>query len=103
MKIFIKNDDGRVYEAFQTDKNTFTFSTENTTFELSLSKSKNEFEFNSLTDKQKKRMTKAIFTNEEVVDQLREARKNRDKEFSYYSGDETEFTKLVDEVNNDKY
>ncbi|MBU9721644.1 MULTISPECIES: hypothetical protein [Bacillaceae] len=100
MKIFIINDDGRVSEAFQTDKNTFTFSTEDTTFQLSLSEIKKGFEYKSLTDKQKKRMTEAIFSNEEVIDQLREARKNRDKEFSYYSGDETEFNKLVDEVNN---
>ncbi|MDG5789619.1 hypothetical protein QA612_19360 [Evansella sp. AB-P1] len=57
MKIYIKNDDGRVYEAFQTDKNTFTFSTEKTTFELSLSESKKGFEFNSLTDKQNKHET----------------------------------------------
>ncbi|MDE5413985.1 hypothetical protein [Alkalihalobacterium chitinilyticum] len=97
MKIFVKDDDGIIYEAFQMNDNTYTFSTENKTFKLSLSESKQ----GKLSEEQKKRMTKSIFSNEEVLAQLRDARKNRDSDFSYYSGDEKEFDKLVDEVNND--
>ena len=98
MKIFVKDDDGIIYEAFQMNENTYTFSTENKTFKLSLSESKQ----GKLSEEQKKRMTKSIFSNKEVLDQLIEARKNRDSDFSYYSGDEKEFDKLVDEVNNDR-
>jgi len=46
-------------------------------------------------------MTKAIFSNKVILDQLKDARKNRDKDFSYYSGDEINFDKLVDEIYND--
>lgn len=37
MKIYVKNDDGKVYEAFQVGENTYKFKTRNKTFELSLS------------------------------------------------------------------
>lgn len=37
MKIYMKYDDGEMYEAFQVNENTYTFKKENKTFELSLS------------------------------------------------------------------
>lgn len=101
MKIYVKNDDGKMYEAFQINENTYTFKTENKIFELSLSESKEVHDFRTLPKKQKKRMTKMIFSNEDILDQVRDARKNRDSDFSYYSGDEIEFDKLVDEINSD--
>ncbi|MEQ6376349.1 hypothetical protein RZN22_08115 [Bacillaceae bacterium S4-13-58] len=101
MKIYVKNDDGKMYEAFQVDKNTYTFKTENKTFELSLSESNEVHGFSNLSAEQKKRMTKVIFSNDDILEQLRDARKNRDSDFSYYSGDEMEFDKLVDEINSD--
>lgn len=100
IKIYVKNDDGKMYEAFQIDENTYTFRTENKTFELSLSESKEFNDFSALSEKQRRRMTEAIFSNEDILEQLRDARKNKDKDFSYYSGDEAEFDKLVDEINN---
>jgi hypothetical protein len=48
-----------------------------------------------------KQLTKIIFRNEEILRQLRLAKLNRDIDFSSYSGDEQEFTKLVDQVNQD--
>jgi len=102
MKIYVKNDDGKVYEASQVGENTYKFKTENKTFELSLSESNEANDLSTLTEKQKKRMTKAIFSNEDILEQLREARKNRDSDYSYYSGDEVQFDKLVDEMNSDR-
>lgn len=102
MKIYVKNDDGTLYEALQMNENTYTFRMEDKTFELSLSESKEGIDFSTLPEGQKKKITKAIFSNEDIMDQLRDARKNRDKDFLYYSGDEKEFGNLVDEVNNDR-
>ncbi|MBW8352148.1 hypothetical protein K0H71_22370 [Bacillus sp. IITD106] len=102
MKIYVKNDDGKMYEAFQVDENTYTFKTENKTFKLSLSESNNVNDFSPLSEEQKKRLTKVIFSNDDILEQLRDARKNRDSDFSYYSGDEAEFDKLVDELNSER-
>lgn len=102
MKIYVKNDDGKMHEAFQLDENTYTIKMENKTFELSLTESEEVNDFSTLKEKQKKNMTKAIFSNEDILEQLRNARKNRDSDFSYYSGDEMEFDKLVDEINSDR-
>ncbi|MEX1029332.1 MAG: hypothetical protein WDZ91_04700 [Paenibacillaceae bacterium] len=52
------------------------------------------------TDEQRKKMTKAISENEEIIEQIRSARTNRDETFSSYSGDEDDFDKLVLEVND---
>lgn len=101
MKIYVKNDNGKMYEASQVDENTYTFEADNKTFELSLKESEEDNGVSSLTEKQKKNMTKAIFSNKDVLEQLRDAKKNRDSDFSYYSGDELEFNKLVDEMNSD--
>lgn len=102
MKIYVKDDDGEMYEAFQVDETTYTFKTENKTFELSLSESEPENNFSTLSEEQRKNMTKAIFSNKDILEQLRDARRNRDIDFSYYSGDEKEFDKLVDEINSDR-
>lgn len=102
MKIYVKNDDGKMYEALQVGENTYKFQTENKTFELSLSESNNEKDFSKLPLKQKKKITRAIFSNDDILEQLRDARKNRDDDFSYYSGDELEFNKLVDDINNER-
>lgn len=75
MKIYVKNDDGKMYEAFQIDESTYTFQTENKTFELSLSESKEVYDFGAFSEKQKKRMTRAIFSNEDILEQLKDARK----------------------------
>lgn len=96
MKIYVKNDNGEMLEALQVDENTFTFKTGNKTFELSLSEAKGVFDLSKISKKQKKKMTKTIFSNDDILEQLRDARKNRDSDFSYYSGDEKEFDKLVD-------
>jgi len=100
MKVYVKDDDGKMYETLQIDDNTYTFIKENKTFELSLSVGNNNFD--GLTEKQKRKITKAIFSNEEILEQLRDSKNNRDNSFSYYSGDEIEFDKLVDEINNDR-
>ncbi|MGM8365291.1 hypothetical protein ACLIBG_07380 [Virgibacillus sp. W0181] len=102
MKIYVRSDDGKMIEAFQLDENTYTFKAENKTFELFLSELEGEYGISELSEKQKKRMTKAIFTNEAILEQLRDASENRDSDFSYYSGDELEFNKLVDEINSDR-
>lgn len=102
MKKFVKNDDGTVYEAFQTDENTYTFETETKMYKLSLSESKSVNKFSALTEDKREKMTKAIFSNEKLLEQLKDAKKNRGNEFSYYSGNEADFEKLVDEVNNDR-
>ncbi|MFE7060806.1 hypothetical protein ACFVAD_01475 [Sutcliffiella sp. NPDC057660] len=102
MKIYVKNDNGQMFEALQVDENTYTVKTEDKTFELSLSEAKDVFDLSIISEKQKKKMTKAIFSNDDILEQLRDARKNRDSDFSYYSGDEKEFDKLVDEINSDR-
>jgi hypothetical protein len=51
------------------------------------------------TDKQRKKMTKAISENEEIIEQIRSARANRDETFSSYSGDEDEFNIYVTSLN----
>ncbi|WP_077358715.1 hypothetical protein [Virgibacillus halodenitrificans] len=102
MKIYVKNDDGKTYEAFQVDKNTYTFKTENKTFELSLTEAEAPYNLLALSEKQMKAITKEIFTNMEILEQLKDAKRHRDKNFSYYSGDEAEFNKLVDEMNSDR-
>ncbi|MCC3359264.1 hypothetical protein [Bacillus sp. REN16] len=102
MKIYVKNNDGTVHEAIKTDNNQYTFITENKAYYLTLTEANGKGDDCNLTEDQKAKITKAIFSNEDVLDQLRDARKNRDRDFSYYSGDENEFDKLIDEVNNDK-
>lgn len=102
MKIFVKNDDGTVYEAFQTGENTYAIETETKMYKLSLSESKSVNKISTLTEEQKKKLTRALFSNEKVLEQLEDAKRNRDDEFSYYSSNEADFEKLVDEVNNDR-
>lgn len=99
MKIYVKNEDGKVYEAFQIDENTYTFRTENKVYEVSLTES-GVNDFSALSEKQKNKMTEVIFSNDDILEQLKDAKKNRDSDLLYYSGDEKEFGKLVDEINN---
>ena len=75
MKIYIKNGDGKMYEAFQVDKNTYAFTTGNKTFELSLSESNEMQDLSILSEQEKKKMTKEIFSNNEILEQLRDAKK----------------------------
>lgn len=102
MKIYVKSDDGKMYEAYQINENTYTFKTGNKTFELSLSELNEVSNFRTLSEMKKKIMTKEIFSNDDIIEQLRDARNNRERDFSYYSGDETEFDKLVDEINSER-
>lgn len=102
MKIYVKNDDGKMYEACKVDENTFTVTTENKTFELSLTEAEAPYNLLALSEKQRKAITREIFTNNEILEQLKDAKRHRDKNFSYYSGDEAEFNKLVDEMNSDR-
>lgn len=50
----------------------------------------------------KKQVTSAIFKNEGVLYQLRQAKKDRDAGISTLSDDEEEFAKLLTEVDNEK-
>jgi ABC-type phosphate/phosphonate transport system substrate-binding protein len=50
-----------------------------------------------LTEEQKRKMTKAIFTNEDILDQLREASKHRD-----YVEDDQEALNIINEARNEK-
>lgn len=102
MRIYVKKEDGKMYEAFQVNENTFKFQVENKTFELSLTESDEIIDTNSLTANQKKRMTKAIFSNDDIIEQLRDAKKNIDHDYSYYSSNEFDFNKLVDETSNER-
>lgn len=49
------------------------------------------------TEKQKKRMTDWIFSNEEILRQLRESAENPD-----YIEDEEEFSRFIQEVRNER-
>lgn len=60
MKIYVKNDDGKLYEAYQINENTYTFITENKSFELSLSATEIVDGYTTLSEK-KKEMTNAFF------------------------------------------
>lgn len=100
MKIYVKNDDGEMCEAYQVNENTYAFKTGTKTYELSLSESEENNDFSELSEEQKRQVTNTIFSNEDILEQLRDARKNRNSDVSYYSGDEIEFSKLVDEMNN---
>jgi len=102
MKIYVKNNDGKLVEAFQVNENTYTFKSENKTFNLFLTETNDILNLSTLSESQKKQMTKAIFSNDEILEQLKDAKINRDRDFSYYSGDEVEFDKLVDEMNRDR-
>jgi hypothetical protein len=94
MKIYVENEEGKMYEATQINENTFELIIENKTFTLNLTESENT---NDL-----KKLTRAIFSNEAILEQLNDARKSRGSNNRYYSGDEREFDKLVDEIENDK-
>jgi hypothetical protein len=52
----------------------------------------------NLTDEQKKQMTSAIFNNEEILDQLRQAKKDREAGISTYSDSDEEAVQLLSEV-----
>lgn len=88
-----------MFEVFQINETTYTIKMGNRVFELTLKESDAVYDLKSVSESQKKRMTKAIFSNEDILEQLRDAKKNRDRDFSYYSGDEDDFDQLVDEVN----
>lgn len=77
MKIYVKNEDGKMYEASQINETTYSFQTENKTFKLCLSESEIVNDFGDLLEMQKKRVTKAIFLNEDLLEQLRDTRKNK--------------------------
>lgn len=47
-----------------------------------------------------KRVTEAIMSNEDVLNQLKKAKADREAGISTYSDDEKEFSRLVDEVNS---
>lgn len=49
----------------------------------------------ALTDEQKKRMTSVIFTNANVLSQLRQAQKDREEGIFTYSDNEEEFARLL--------
>lgn len=102
MKIYVENDDGTMYKAIQTDKNTYTLMTDEKTYKLSLTESKGNVNLSTFSEEQRKNVTKAIFSNESIIEQLRDARTNRDNDFLYYSRDENEFDKLVDGLKNDR-
>ncbi|WP_449354954.1 hypothetical protein ACUL41_01635 [Virgibacillus natechei] len=53
----------------------------------------------SLSKEQKRFATQRIFSEPEVIDQLKYAKENRDPELSAYSGNEEEFSRLVDKMN----
>jgi hypothetical protein len=50
-----------------------------------------------LTDEQRKRMTDWIFSNEDILKQLRESAKNQD-----YIEDEEEFARFIEKVRNER-
>lgn len=102
MRIYVKNHDGEMVEAFQVNENTYTFESENKTFNLFLTESNDVPNFSTLSDEHKKQITKAIFSNDEILEQLSDAKKKRNRDISYYSGDEIEFDHLVDEMNRDR-
>lgn len=56
----------------------------------------------SLTDKKRRFATKKLFSEPEVIDQLRCAKANRDPDFTAYTGNPEEFAKLVEEVNTNQ-
>lgn len=53
----------------------------------------------ALTDEERHFATQKLFSEPEVSEQLRNAKANRDPEFSAYSGDEGEFAKLMEKMN----
>lgn len=53
----------------------------------------------SLTNKERKFATNSLFSEPEVIEQLRYAKANRDEDLTAYSGDSEEFAKLVEEIN----
>lgn len=52
----------------------------------------------NLTDKERRFATNKLFSEPEVIDQLRYAKANRDPDFTAYSGNPEEFAKLVEKV-----
>jgi hypothetical protein len=56
----------------------------------------------NLTDEQKKQMTSAIFNNEEILYQLRQAKKDREAGISTYSDSDEEFAQILSEIDNDR-
>lgn len=62
-------------------------------YHVSLSKKRKD---ESLT----KRVIEVIMSDEDVLDQLRKAKADREEGISTYSDDEEEFARLVDEVNS---
>ncbi|MCD9022943.1 hypothetical protein [Cohnella silvisoli] len=58
-------------------------------------------EESSLTDEQKKKLTSIIFKDPDVIYQLSQAEKDRQKGISTYSDNEEEFAKLLTEIAHD--
>ncbi|QQK75035.1 hypothetical protein HUG15_05080 [Salicibibacter cibarius] len=56
----------------------------------------------SLTDNERKFATDKLFSEPEVIDQLKYAKENRDADFTAYSGDTEEFAKLVEKINGNQ-
>ncbi|QQK76504.1 hypothetical protein HUG15_13625 [Salicibibacter cibarius] len=55
----------------------------------------------ALTPEQRKYATKKIFSEPDILRQLEEAEKHlKEGNMDYFSGDEEQFSKLVDEVND---
>lgn len=56
----------------------------------------------SLTDVEREFATNKLFSEPEVINQLRYAKANRDPDFTAYSRNTGEFAKLVEEINGNR-
>ncbi|QGQ98458.1 hypothetical protein EHS13_28040 [Paenibacillus psychroresistens] len=54
------------------------------------------------TLEQKGKITDAIFSNQEILQQLRQSKMDRDDGIPIYSNDIADFTKLVDEIADER-
>ena len=55
-----------------------------------------------LSPTQKDEITRVIFSNEDVLDQLKKSKLDRDKGIIPYSNDVNDFAKLVNELNDER-
>jgi hypothetical protein len=99
MEIKLESLNGEIYEAYQKDKNTFVVLINGEEYKISIFQTGDQnINYKVFTNDQKKRMTKAIFENKEVLEQLDAS--ERDSEEDDIE-DIEELLKIVREVNDE--
>lgn len=99
MEIKLESSNGKIYKAYQKDHNTFGVLIKGEEYKISLiNPMERNVNFPKLTDEQKKKMTKAIFENKDILDQLDSSEQDSEDDDVV---DIDELMEIVREANDD--